>query len=145
MEKLIELYKKMSDNSILYFNHKFDVSDAATIEINNRYSIFANFDSFETKHDEFAALVHEYRHYISGATHKSRKERNKMSVKCTVIIQKEENWYVATDLTSGVASQGKSIDESLANLKEALLLYYENNTLPENTPSVFVTTMEVAL
>ena len=70
MEKLIELYKKMSDNSILCFNHKFDVSDAATIEIDNRYSIFADFDSFETKHDEFAALVHEYGHCISGATHK---------------------------------------------------------------------------
>ena len=32
-----------------------------------------------------------------------------MSVKCTVVIQKEENWYVATDVTSGVASQGKTI------------------------------------
>lgn len=48
-----------------------------------------------------------------------------MEVKCTIIIQKEENWYIATDVISGVASQGKSIDESLANLREALLLYYE--------------------
>lgn len=47
-----------------------------------------------------------------------------MSVKCTIFIQKEENWYVATDITSGVASQGKSIDESMQNLKEALTLYY---------------------
>ncbi|MBQ6893972.1 MAG: type II toxin-antitoxin system HicB family antitoxin [Clostridia bacterium] len=68
-----------------------------------------------------------------------------MSIKCTVIIQKEENWYVATDAVSGVASQGKTIDESLANLKEALELYYENN-LPETNPSpIFVTTMEVAV
>ncbi len=68
-----------------------------------------------------------------------------MSIKCTVIIQKEENWYVATDAVSGVASQGKTIDESLANLKEALELYYENN-LPETDPSpIFVTTMEVAV
>ena len=35
-----------------------------------------------------------------------------------------ENWYVATDITSGVASQGKTIDESLENLKEALELYF---------------------
>ena len=68
-----------------------------------------------------------------------------MSIKCTVIIQKEENWYVATDAVSGVASQGKTIDESLANLKEALELYYENN-LPETDPSpIFVTTLEVAV
>ena len=68
-----------------------------------------------------------------------------MSVKCTIVIQQEENWYVATDIVSGVASQGKSIDESLANLKEALLLYYEDNALPLDAPPVFVTTMEVAL
>ena len=68
-----------------------------------------------------------------------------MSIKCTVIIQKEEDWYVATDVTSGVASQGKSIDESLSNLQEALTLYYEDNA-PEKSPEpVFVTTMEVAI
>ncbi len=68
-----------------------------------------------------------------------------MPIKCTVIIQKEDDWYVATDAVSGVASQGKSIDESLSNLKEALELYYENN-LPEADPSpVFVTTLEVAV
>lgn len=48
-----------------------------------------------------------------------------MSIKCTVIIQKEENWYVATDVVSGVASQGKNIDEATENLREALSLYRE--------------------
>lgn len=48
-----------------------------------------------------------------------------MSIKCTVIIQKEEKWYVATDVISGVASQGLTIDESISNLKEAIELYYE--------------------
>ena len=38
-----------------------------------------------------------------------------------VIVTKEENWYVATDVRSGVASQGKTIEDSLANLKEALV------------------------
>lgn len=47
-----------------------------------------------------------------------------MSVKSTVVIQKEENWYVATALESGVASQGKTIDEALANLREASELYF---------------------
>lgn len=66
-----------------------------------------------------------------------------MSVKCTVIIQKEENWFVATDLTSGVASQGKTIDESLENLKEAISLYYEDNAPSSEFETVFVTTVEV--
>lgn len=67
-----------------------------------------------------------------------------MSIKCTIIIQKEDNWYVAADVASGVASQGKTIDESIDNLKEALALYYEDNE-PEAVRDVFVTTMEVAL
>ncbi len=68
-----------------------------------------------------------------------------MSLKCTVIIQKEENWYVATDILSGVASQGKSIDESILNLKEALSLFYEDNKPIATNEPIFVTTMEVAI
>lgn len=68
-----------------------------------------------------------------------------MSIKCTIIIQQEENWYVATDVVSGVASQGKSIDESLLNLKEALSLYYEDNKPEPDIQPIFVTTMEVAI
>ena len=68
-----------------------------------------------------------------------------MSIKSTIIIQQEENWYVATAVESGVASQGKTTDEALKNLSEALELYYEDN-LPEQTNRpVFVTTLEVAV
>lgn len=68
-----------------------------------------------------------------------------MSVKCTVTIQKEENWYVATDIISGVTSQGKTMEDSIENLKEALMLYYEDNKPTEKFPAVFVTTLEVAI
>ena len=68
-----------------------------------------------------------------------------MSVKSTVYIQKEDNWYVATSIETGVTSQGRTIYEAISNLSEALSLYYEDN-IPENTPSpVFVTTLEVAV
>ena len=68
-----------------------------------------------------------------------------MSIKSTVYIQKEDDWYVATSIESGVASQGKTIDEALANLSEALSLYFEDN-VPEKDPSpVFVTTLEVLI
>ncbi len=68
-----------------------------------------------------------------------------MSIKCTIIIQQEENWFVATDIVSGVASQGKTIDESTENLREALMLYYENNVPEQTDRAVYVTTMEVAI
>ena len=68
-----------------------------------------------------------------------------MSVKSTVYIQKEENWYVATSIETGVASQGKTIDEAIANLKEALSLYFEDNKYEGNLSPVFITTLEVAI
>lgn len=42
------------------------------------------------------------------------------------MITEEENWIVATDINSCVTSQGKSVDEAMANLKEALELYYDS-------------------
>lgn len=67
-----------------------------------------------------------------------------MSVKYNVIIQKEENWYVAKCIDNSVASQGKTIEEAIKNLKEALQLYYENEeiVLPKET---YITTVEVTI
>jgi predicted RNase H-like HicB family nuclease len=43
-----------------------------------------------------------------------------MSFKGTVVIKKEDEWVVATCLENNIASQGKTIDEAIENLKEAL-------------------------
>jgi predicted RNase H-like HicB family nuclease len=48
-----------------------------------------------------------------------------MLVKITAIIQKEDDWYVAKCLENNVASQGKTIEEAIINLKEAVQLYSE--------------------
>ena len=67
-----------------------------------------------------------------------------MYIKYNVIIQKEEKWYVAKCIDNNVASQGKTIEEAIKNLKEALELYYENEepVLPKET---YVTTVEVTI
>lgn len=67
-----------------------------------------------------------------------------MSIRYNVIVQKEENWYVAKCIDNNIASQGKTIEESIQNLKEAIELYYENEepTIPKET---YVTTLEVAI
>ena len=44
-----------------------------------------------------------------------------------VLIKHEELGYVATEISSGVASQGDTVEEAMAMLKEALELYYEDN------------------
>ena len=51
------------------------------------------------------------------------------------VITKEENWYVARCVELGVVSQGKTIPEAQANLREAVDLYVESfgvEDLPEN-------------
>ena len=47
-----------------------------------------------------------------------------MKFKGTIIIRREEEWYVATCLENNIASQGKTIDEAIENLKEAIALFY---------------------
>lgn len=67
-----------------------------------------------------------------------------VSIKYNVMIQKEENWYVAKCIDNNVASQGKTIEEAMENLKEALELYTQNEK-PEQPKEVFITTLEVAV
>jgi predicted RNase H-like HicB family nuclease len=68
-----------------------------------------------------------------------------MNFKGTVIIEKEDNWYVATCLENNIASQGKSIDVALENLKEAVSLYYEEGQEAPVYNPIYVTTMEIAV
>ena len=51
-----------------------------------------------------------------------------MSYKTNVLITKEDGWYVASSVETNVVSQGHTIEEALENLKEALELYYEDNS-----------------
>jgi predicted RNase H-like HicB family nuclease len=43
----------------------------------------------------------------------------------TAAIHQEEDWFVARCLELDVASQGESLDEALANLREAVALYLD--------------------
>jgi len=69
-----------------------------------------------------------------------------MTYKVTVIVQKDDDWYVAKCLENSVASQGKTVEEALDNLKEALELYYEDiPTEQDKQKQMFVTTLEVTV
>ena len=71
-----------------------------------------------------------------------------MNFRGTIIIKKEEEWFVAICIENNIASQGKTIDEATENLKEALALYYEDESeakriLPRE--QVYITSLEMAL
>lgn len=68
-----------------------------------------------------------------------------MSVKVTVVIQSENDWYVAKCVENSVASQGKTIEEAIQNLTEALQLYYEDEDTVIEDHQTLITTLEVAI
>ena len=43
----------------------------------------------------------------------------------TAVVTKEEDWYVAECMQLGIASQGKTVEEAIKNIKEATELYLE--------------------
>lgn len=47
-------------------------------------------------------------------------------VELPAIVYKDEKWFVAVCPLNDVASQGKTLEEALYNLREALELYYED-------------------
>ena len=68
-----------------------------------------------------------------------------MTVKTfTAIFHREENMYVAQCPEIGTVSQGATVEEALANLKEATELYLEEFPVSE-VERPMLTTFEVAI
>ena len=61
----------------------------------------------------------------------------------TAVVHKEENLYVAECPELGTVSQGDTVEESIANLKEATELYLEEFP-PRKTSHPILATFEVA-
>ena len=62
----------------------------------------------------------------------------------TAVIHKEDDLYVAECPEVGTVSQGDSIEQAMANLKEATELYLEEFALPQ-TAAPWLTTFEAAV
>ena len=62
----------------------------------------------------------------------------------TAVIHKEDDLFVAECPEVGTVSQGNTIEEAIANLREATELYLEEFQLPEVSKSL-MTTFEVGV
>lgn len=62
----------------------------------------------------------------------------------SAVVHKEGDIYVADCPEVGTVSQGESVDEAVANLKEATELYLEEFPLPD-TSRPLLTTFEAVL
>ena len=61
----------------------------------------------------------------------------------TAIVHKEEDMYVAECSEVGTVDQGETIEEVIANLKEATQLYLEESPLPADASPRLITTFDV--
>ncbi len=57
----------------------------------------------------------------------------------TAVLHKEENLYVAECPEVGTVSQGETIEEAVANLKEATELYLEEFGVPHVSRPILTT------
>lgn len=67
-----------------------------------------------------------------------------MLTKYSIVIEKEDIWYVAHCVELGIASQGRSVEEAKVNIKEAIELYIESfgddkNNIIYNNEKYFLT------
>ncbi|WP_438804565.1 type II toxin-antitoxin system HicB family antitoxin [Nocardia alni] len=64
----------------------------------------------------------------------------------TAAVHQEEDWYVAQCLEVDVASQGRTVDEAMANLTEAVELYLDEIDDPTEhiTSTPLVTSFQVS-
>jgi len=71
-----------------------------------------------------------------------------MSYKISIVIEKDEyGYYAYCPELEGCQTQGDSLDDVLANIKEAIELYLETLSIDEKisflSKEIFTTTMEV--
>ncbi len=49
-----------------------------------------------------------------------------MSFRLSAVVEHEDDWFVSHCVELGLASQGKTVEEALANLREACQLYLKH-------------------
>jgi predicted RNase H-like HicB family nuclease len=75
-----------------------------------------------------------------------RGQEDNMVNKFKAVITRDERWYVSHCVELGVVSQGKTIEEAQANLREAVELYLESfgtEDVPNNTGEIILYPLEV--
>ena len=67
------------------------------------------------------------------------------SIQFTAAITREGDWYVARCLQVEVTSQGETVEGALANLREALELYFEDDPLPADVQAPIIAPVDITI
>lgn len=66
-------------------------------------------------------------------------------MRLTAAITQEGAWYVARCLEVEVTSQGRTLEEAVENLREALELYFEDEAAPKPLPAPIIAPVDVEI
>ena len=66
-------------------------------------------------------------------------------VRLTAAVTHDGDWYVARCLEVEVTSQGRTVEEALANLREALELYFEDNEALRPVSAPIIAPVEIEI
>lgn len=69
--------------------------------------------------------------------------RSRRALTFTARVWPEEDMFIAQACEVEVASQGRTVAQALANLQEALELYFEGEDIPDSLPDVEVHKVEI--
>lgn len=64
-------------------------------------------------------------------------------LRLTAAVTKEDTLYVARCLEVEVTSQGETVEDSLLNLREALELYFEDESAPDPSQTPIIAPVDV--
>lgn len=64
-----QVYTKIHGNNIKVFPCDLKGIKSATIETDNKYGIFINYNEIKDSDEEFMVATHEYGHCMTGSTH----------------------------------------------------------------------------
>ena len=70
MDRLLELYQKLSKAGTRFYIWDLEKDKAVTLEVDGTYGIFMDFDNITSSSEEAVVVAHEGGHASTGATHK---------------------------------------------------------------------------
>ena len=66
---LDKVYEKIQENGIMILPFGLDDIKSVSVEADNKYGIFINYNEIENSDEEFIVATHEYGHCMTGSTH----------------------------------------------------------------------------
>jgi predicted RNase H-like HicB family nuclease len=85
----------------------------------------------------------DYLHSAQYAYYMSELSKSSPTLHLTVVIAREGDWHVARCLEIEAVSQGGTVEEALANLRDVIEVYLEEEGVPPALAPPLVTSIDV--